>query len=800
MKGMHKISRGRGFRGALDYAFDRDNTDTDPGRLLGGNMAGQNARELAAEFGRVRRLRPDIEKPVWHNALRLPAGEKLSDEQWVAIADDYMQRMGYTEAHPRAYVLHDDADGQHIHIVASRISIEGKVFLGKNENLASTRHIQALEKAHGLTITKGPEYDPTTGKIRMPDSRQVTKGEVEMGLRTQDEPPRQKLQRLINEAKADHPTAVQFAKRLTESGVTVHPNLASTGKLNGFSFALDGVAFKGSQLGDQYKWQRLQKEISYDQARDFERLEKYRAGTLARPIAATGAYLDTADHHLETASRTAGNIDQAAGSITDRAARRAVRAYLESTVINRGKITTTTTTTQPGAKMNAIQNDNKDDAIESDEPLDKRQRYKAQILEKHYKAQIEEVLARRLAYVKALNDQIIIGLQDANGLEIGKLIDMGDRITAGTGSDAEIEAMIALAKAKGWTGMKFFGSAEFRKRAAEKAVEAGIKVNGYKPKQKPEATTPDVMDSLAELINEPASEPVPPTPYEVARLAARQRAQNEIDNQGRKTPSSPSAPLPETSTVSAGPDPYLSVCQSEIQRIRAEIDEARSMLSKVRLHNIEDIRKQELDQAQNDPRFASIIDPVKHLFEKRQAADSVLEYAKELHAKRNWIGRAINVRKIAKLEREAAEAKHEHVIAAKAARTKILADNYVLNRIVSAEYENKRSDELSQRLTNLEKMLEGLSTLESELKLTIGRVYFSPGRIQRTLNPAEQSVLNLVNRNLTIQKRQEQLKRDQERQEEQLKRDLEHQERLRQLPQEQDEPDPENRFNSPFRP
>lgn len=93
MKGMQKISRGRGFRGALDYAFERDRKDAEPGRLLGGNMSGQNARQLAAEFGQVRRTRPDIEKPVWHNALRLPKGEKMADARWVAIADDYMQRM-----------------------------------------------------------------------------------------------------------------------------------------------------------------------------------------------------------------------------------------------------------------------------------------------------------------------------------------------------------------------------------------------------------------------------------------------------------------------------------------------------------------------------------------------------------------------------------------------------------------------------------------------------------------------------------------------------------------------------------
>ncbi|HEX5394074.1 MAG TPA: relaxase/mobilization nuclease domain-containing protein, partial [Rhodocyclaceae bacterium] len=270
---MQKISRGKGFRGVLDYAFERDSADDEPGRLLGGNMSGQGARQLASEFGQVRRLRPDIEKPVWHNSLRLPKGEKLTDAQWVEVADDYMKRMGFTEAHPRAYVMHDDAGGQHIHIVASRVSTEGKVYLGKNENLASTRHIQALEREYGLTITKGPTYDPETSKVLMPEARRLKAGEVERAIRTGAEPPRQKLRRLIDAAKADRPTAAEFSRRLSVAGVGVRANIASTGRLNGFSFELDGIKFKASQLGDKYKWSLLQKEISYDQTRDRAGLE-----------------------------------------------------------------------------------------------------------------------------------------------------------------------------------------------------------------------------------------------------------------------------------------------------------------------------------------------------------------------------------------------------------------------------------------------------------------------------------------------------------------------------------------------
>ena len=76
MKGMNRIKRGTGFRGALDYVFGRDAAHKEePGELIGGNMSGTDVRQLAREFAAVRALRPDIGKPVWHNALRLPEGE-----------------------------------------------------------------------------------------------------------------------------------------------------------------------------------------------------------------------------------------------------------------------------------------------------------------------------------------------------------------------------------------------------------------------------------------------------------------------------------------------------------------------------------------------------------------------------------------------------------------------------------------------------------------------------------------------------------------------------------------------------
>ena len=271
MKGMNKVKRGRGFRGVLNYIFGRDaEHKTSPGVLLGGNMSGTDPRTLAREFGITRNIRPDIEKPVWHNSLRLPDGESLTPDEWVKVADDYMEKMGFSPLHPRCYVLHDDKEGQHIHIAASRIALDGALYLGKNENLASTRIIQQLEIEHGLTITKGPEYQ--NGKIKMPEIKNPTKAEMEKGLRLEEKPSRLVLQELLAEATREPKTVMQFVQFMEENGVVVAPNLASSGRLNGFSFGYDGLSFKGSSLGDRYKWSNLSKVIHYDQDRDLAEL------------------------------------------------------------------------------------------------------------------------------------------------------------------------------------------------------------------------------------------------------------------------------------------------------------------------------------------------------------------------------------------------------------------------------------------------------------------------------------------------------------------------------------------------
>ncbi len=264
MKGMQKIQRGSGFRGCAEYLFDHDG-----GRVIGGNMCGSTPRALAAEFGVARRLRPDIEKPVWHNSLRLPADEraKVGPQEWRQIGDDYMHGMGFSDQHQWVYVLHNG----HMHILANRVALDGKVYLGRNENLRSTGLIQSLERAYGLTVTKGPKRTEK-GCIATPDQRKTRVGERRRYERLEEKPPRERLQQLVAEAAKGRPTVAEFVARLKTQGVSVWPKF-TVERLDGFSFGLAGVAFTGQQLGDKFRWGRLKKAgVNYDEARDLDAL------------------------------------------------------------------------------------------------------------------------------------------------------------------------------------------------------------------------------------------------------------------------------------------------------------------------------------------------------------------------------------------------------------------------------------------------------------------------------------------------------------------------------------------------
>ncbi|MEI7230180.1 relaxase/mobilization nuclease domain-containing protein [Pectobacterium carotovorum] len=284
MKGMQKIRRGKGFAGVVLYALKPGFHHKRDPVVIGGNMLGDIAGDLIAEFNTTKTLRPDIAKPVWHNSLRLQKNEALTDAQWSEIADDYMARMGFSETHLRCYILHDDAAGQHIHIITSRVSLDaGKLYLGKNENLISTRIIQQLERDYSLR-TKGPEtkaspalpFPPSLSRKSPPQKpmgatpkpKKLSRNEAMMEKYRGEPSPKSLIQEALEALLVGKPSTTEFVTQLVARNITVVPNIASTGKMNGFSFEYQGIAFKASQLGKGYSWSTLQDKLDYQPERD----------------------------------------------------------------------------------------------------------------------------------------------------------------------------------------------------------------------------------------------------------------------------------------------------------------------------------------------------------------------------------------------------------------------------------------------------------------------------------------------------------------------------------------------------
>jgi hypothetical protein len=255
-----KQIKGTGFRGCLNYVLGKKDA-----ALIGGTMCGQTPEELAAEFAIARQLRPNLKVAVFHATLSVDSTEKLedseeNDQRWLAIAANYMKAMEF-DNNQYAVVKHSDTEHDHIHIVASRIRLDGGVVDDSWDYYKSQKIIRQLERNYSLeTVTPSWETDkraPTTGEHRHLQS----KGNKSVRVQLQD---------LIDEVTQDNLSMPEFVERLQQQAVEVQVTRTGIGLSKGISYNLDGVALSGTQLGKAYTFSGLQKHrgVSYDQGRD----------------------------------------------------------------------------------------------------------------------------------------------------------------------------------------------------------------------------------------------------------------------------------------------------------------------------------------------------------------------------------------------------------------------------------------------------------------------------------------------------------------------------------------------------
>lgn len=253
-----RITKGRSGYGALRYDYGRGRREEhDNPREVAGSVPGR-WRDKAAMIDGHAAYRGDVQRPVWRSSLRAaPEDRALSDEAWGRIAERYVQRMGY-ERCPWTATRHG---GDHVHVTVSRLDWEGRLVHDRQDFARAQTACREIEREHGL-VDASERFD--RGRP------QVSHGERESADRRGIAPERIQLRGHLDAAeRVSGGTREGYERALAERGVHAEVNVATTGRVSGYRYALDGhrdgsgqpVWFKGSQVGRDYSWAQTQTRL-----------------------------------------------------------------------------------------------------------------------------------------------------------------------------------------------------------------------------------------------------------------------------------------------------------------------------------------------------------------------------------------------------------------------------------------------------------------------------------------------------------------------------------------------------------
>ena len=173
-----KISATENLGGALGYNFKKVEKGEASVLLAAELYQSKEGRYTMEEvFADMEALIPKkcrTKKTVFHCSLNPHPDDKISDEQLVQVAREYIEALGYGKQ-PYIVFKHNDIAREHIHIVSLRINGEGKKINDKFEKRRSKKITDTLERKYNLIpsskiadkmMNETPKIDTTRGNIK----------------------------------------------------------------------------------------------------------------------------------------------------------------------------------------------------------------------------------------------------------------------------------------------------------------------------------------------------------------------------------------------------------------------------------------------------------------------------------------------------------------------------------------------------------------------------------------------------------------------------------------------------------
>ncbi|TGN29574.1 conjugal transfer protein MobB [Empedobacter tilapiae] len=169
-----KIGRSANLYGAL--AYNQLKVENENGQILFANKMIENASghysvtQLAQSFAPYLIANRNTEKHTLHISLNPDPNDKVSDDKFREMAEEYMREMGYGEQ-PFVVFKHTDIDRSHIHIVSVCVDEQGKKISDKFEKMRSMNLCRELERKHDLIPATDKERNQNDKVFRPVDYR-----------------------------------------------------------------------------------------------------------------------------------------------------------------------------------------------------------------------------------------------------------------------------------------------------------------------------------------------------------------------------------------------------------------------------------------------------------------------------------------------------------------------------------------------------------------------------------------------------------------------------------------------------
>ncbi|MCT2085630.1 relaxase/mobilization nuclease domain-containing protein [Microbacterium enclense] len=224
--GDHAIMARHGYA-VLDAAAAREiGVALDTPRLAYGVEVTRQVRIEDPQTGELHTER--VAADVWHCSLSLRADEgQLSDEQWGTIAQQFVDRMGFTEESGKApcrwvAVRHglSKNGNDHVHIAVSLVREDGTKATTHNDFKRAQEVCRELEREHGLMPLESRELGMGERGVKPGErARADRQGSVEVDAH--------RLERTVRAAAIASVDEGEFVRRLRRGGVLIRPRFAA---------------------------------------------------------------------------------------------------------------------------------------------------------------------------------------------------------------------------------------------------------------------------------------------------------------------------------------------------------------------------------------------------------------------------------------------------------------------------------------------------------------------------------------------------------------------------------------------